>query len=652
MFNLGIINKNKYKLALILLVCVGLSIYWPSLYGEYVWDDTLIFISKASLINNPLSFELLMQPVLPGVNYFRPLVMLTWYTEFFFFGQNPLVSHAINIVIYLLNCILVFGVSLRLGRAGNNTNILISFVAALLYAVHPALVETTAWVSGRFDQMVTFGSLLGCYCYLSEKQFNWLKSLKLSVCLLIALGSKELGVVLPFIMISLGIGQMTDPYPIIKNDRNNGLINSIKLIGLRIRELLITQWRWWVICAVIILIYSVTHVIYSGPPEAINYFLYYQYYLSNSIPFHTLWQYFQAVFLPFHTVSNLHPELEIDYQNLIIRIEAMMGLLLFIAIIFYAIIKRNIFSMLLLSSLIGIILVLRFIPLGIVGNTMHERFMTLPLAFVCMAVARVPIIRAADYLSIRAEFLKSFIGLILVVWVSLAIVTSSTIAKFWKSDLTLWNWAFHMYPNSVLARYNYLSGALAEGRPDLALTVLNEYKKKKGGLEVADQLIYANILMRKGDKESMKYYEGALYAIPKFHEMHDGKSKFNRFWLTAMQMAGAYMDYATTKIVFEGDLDSALHYNTIARWYLSEDEAVPVNYQLATIYYLQGNFKEGARILETVEAKKFRDAQIFRRGMGQMVSKYCSLKVHNISSCTFIKENNIFPNLDYTISGG
>ena len=102
-----------------LLPVMGLAVLVLLLYGQtlgfsYVWDDGIIFLDKNDLMVKPLSWGLLSQPVLEGTSYLRPVVFLTWFTEFHLFGQRPALSHAVNVGLFLLNVILLFQVALTL----------------------------------------------------------------------------------------------------------------------------------------------------------------------------------------------------------------------------------------------------------------------------------------------------------------------------------------------------------------------------------------------------------------------------------------------------------------------------------------------------------------------------------------------------------
>ena len=90
----------KKKAAILLLLALTWCLYAQSLGFAYVWDDGVIFLDKNDLMTQPLSWGLISQPVLEGTTYFRPVIFLTWFIEFHIFGQNPVISHAINLLLF------------------------------------------------------------------------------------------------------------------------------------------------------------------------------------------------------------------------------------------------------------------------------------------------------------------------------------------------------------------------------------------------------------------------------------------------------------------------------------------------------------------------------------------------------------------------
>ena len=93
--------KKNIILSLLLLTGLAVLLYAQTLNFAYVWDDSLLFLDKTALLNEPLSWSLLTDPVLPGTTYMRPLIFLTLYIEFNVLGQSPAISHAINLIIFI-----------------------------------------------------------------------------------------------------------------------------------------------------------------------------------------------------------------------------------------------------------------------------------------------------------------------------------------------------------------------------------------------------------------------------------------------------------------------------------------------------------------------------------------------------------------------
>src|SRR5690606_10007284 len=147
------------------------------------------------------------RPVLQDTSYFRPLVFFSWFIEFKFLGQSTYVSHLINLILFLVNIGLVYGLAYLLAQIKGKTKpILLASICALLYALHPIQVETTAWVSGRFDLMATLFGLLACVLFVYQ-HYKAKPSLAFNIAIasmfFLALMSKELGLVVPIILFTL-----------------------------------------------------------------------------------------------------------------------------------------------------------------------------------------------------------------------------------------------------------------------------------------------------------------------------------------------------------------------------------------------------------------------------------------------------------------
>lgn len=150
--------KNYWQLALIVVLTAIL--YAPSLlHGFAPIDDAALILenplitkqSWASLYGIFTSFD----PEL-----YLPLTLLTFKTEYFFFGANPLPFHTTNLVLHLFNVILVFCLSSSIVKNRNT-----AALCALLFALHPLHTDTIMWASARKDLLLTVLSLLTLLSY-------------------------------------------------------------------------------------------------------------------------------------------------------------------------------------------------------------------------------------------------------------------------------------------------------------------------------------------------------------------------------------------------------------------------------------------------------------------------------------------------------
>jgi tetratricopeptide (TPR) repeat protein len=130
--------------------------------------------------------------------YYRPAFMLWLTANYKLFGVNPFYWHLAAIGLHVVCCILVYFLVWRLTE-----DQWITAVSAVLFALHPAHVETVAWVSGATDSLMAallLGSLLG---YLKHRDSGkstdgWLWGSLLLASL--AVLAKETAIILPVLI--------------------------------------------------------------------------------------------------------------------------------------------------------------------------------------------------------------------------------------------------------------------------------------------------------------------------------------------------------------------------------------------------------------------------------------------------------------------
>ena len=88
---------------------------------------------------------------------YRPVVKLTFALEYQLWGEKPVRSHLINVLLYFWICTLLFFI---LRRILTNYNILFPFLITVLFMAHPVHTEVVASLKNR-DELIAFLCALG-----------------------------------------------------------------------------------------------------------------------------------------------------------------------------------------------------------------------------------------------------------------------------------------------------------------------------------------------------------------------------------------------------------------------------------------------------------------------------------------------------------
>lgn len=159
---------SKKNYFVVLLIIIGFLVYANSLFNGFVWDD------EEQILNNTLVHSIKNLPLffkggtfntggtgsLTGV-YYRPLMVTFFSFLYQLFGPTPFVFHFFQIALHVVNTLLVFFLLTRLLDSKNNPQL--PFFLALIFLVHPANVETVAYISAVQDVFYVFFGLLALY---------------------------------------------------------------------------------------------------------------------------------------------------------------------------------------------------------------------------------------------------------------------------------------------------------------------------------------------------------------------------------------------------------------------------------------------------------------------------------------------------------
>ena len=121
----------------LLIVAVTLWIYWPSLEGGFVWDDVWYITTNTLLRDTSGLWKLWFEP--GSWTEYYPLEETVQWLQWHCWGDEPLGYHLTNVALHVLNAILVW-------RLLDKFGLRFAWLGGLIFAVHPAQVESVAWM--------------------------------------------------------------------------------------------------------------------------------------------------------------------------------------------------------------------------------------------------------------------------------------------------------------------------------------------------------------------------------------------------------------------------------------------------------------------------------------------------------------------------
>jgi protein O-mannosyl-transferase len=206
-------QANREVIVIAVLSILVFAIYWQATGFSFINLDDSQYIYENPAVMSGLNWESVRWAfkAFHSANW-HPLTWLSHMLDVQLFGANAGGHHAVNVMLHVVNSILAFAVFRKL--TGSFWR---SAIVAALFAVHPAHVESVAWVAERKDVLSTLFWLLTMWAYVRYAKretdaegdlFTRITSLPyLLVIGLFALGlmAKPMLVTLPFVLVLLDV---------------------------------------------------------------------------------------------------------------------------------------------------------------------------------------------------------------------------------------------------------------------------------------------------------------------------------------------------------------------------------------------------------------------------------------------------------------
>ena len=123
--------------------------------GEFVYDDRTYVQENPSVLGDSGVFTEPAAPRNPSLGLYRPLTVLTYRWNAQLGGMEPLPFHLVNILLHALASLLVVSLALDFGASR-----IVAGLAGALFAAHPVHVEAVAWIVGRAEILATILAIL------------------------------------------------------------------------------------------------------------------------------------------------------------------------------------------------------------------------------------------------------------------------------------------------------------------------------------------------------------------------------------------------------------------------------------------------------------------------------------------------------------
>ncbi len=134
----GVSRLRSLLLPAAAIIALTFAAHAPAIGAGFIWDDDAYVTANPYLYDGSGLYQIWFR--VGATNMYAPLVFTTFWLEQHLFGLNPLGYHLVNIALHAVCALLLWASLRRIGVPG-------AWLAAAIFAVHPVMVESVAWVT-------------------------------------------------------------------------------------------------------------------------------------------------------------------------------------------------------------------------------------------------------------------------------------------------------------------------------------------------------------------------------------------------------------------------------------------------------------------------------------------------------------------------
>jgi hypothetical protein len=185
--------KGRVWLQVGVIAAAVFAIYAPVLHGDWLWDDN-IDITDNAITQSPTGLWNIWFEPGSQLDYYPIKASVQW-VQWHLWGMDTFGYHLTNVLLHIIGSLLVWGLFSKLGLK-------FAWLGGLLFAIHPANVESVAWIAELKNTLSLPPFLLAMIAWIdydkNGKQSDYFLSL---ACFLIAMLCKTTMVMFPFVIL-------------------------------------------------------------------------------------------------------------------------------------------------------------------------------------------------------------------------------------------------------------------------------------------------------------------------------------------------------------------------------------------------------------------------------------------------------------------
>jgi tetratricopeptide (TPR) repeat protein len=195
-------NPSKHFLPVILIIILGFAVYGNSLNGKFIWADNALVKDNAYIkdfsryVQNLFTEDIGSGSGIMSKSY-RPLQMLTYCLDYCLWKLDARGYHLTNILLHISVALAIYWLINILYN-----HLFLAFLTSALFLVHPVHSEAITYISGRADALSSLFLLLCIIFYIkgtdTKKIVFYLVGL---FSFILALLSRESSLILPVLLI-------------------------------------------------------------------------------------------------------------------------------------------------------------------------------------------------------------------------------------------------------------------------------------------------------------------------------------------------------------------------------------------------------------------------------------------------------------------